>query len=138
MSNGDRPHLHAVIPMGHIRLGTLPDTIPWRIVVAHIAEGSSVSTIAGAAIIAAMNGLRKARGDKGVGRIVYLLAQTVLAARENDFSTGLGRIGIHAPEEPTLFDLTCAFTVNVRDWYVKAHLHRSDVADIIELSAVEA
>lgn len=124
--------------MGHIRLGTLPDMRPWRSVVGHIADGDSAPVVAAATSAAAVAGLEQAKGDAGLGQVIFLLAHTVLAAREEDFAGGLARLGIAVPADPGLFDLTAGFAAAVHNWHRDARMPRTDLGEMAELAAVEA
>lgn len=75
--------------MGHQRVGTLPDTVPWRRVVGFIADDAGVAAIASAVTEAAVDGLNQAREDAGLAYCVWLLAQFVVASRQDDFAAGL-------------------------------------------------
>jgi hypothetical protein len=124
--------------MGHTRLGTLPDTRPWRKVVGHIADGESAAAVAGATTSAAVRGLELAQTDAGLGHIVYLLAHTVLASRQPDFAGALSAHHIEVPPSPGLFDLTAGFSEAVRHWHSTTNTPRSDLAEMAAMAAVEA
>ncbi len=124
--------------MGHIHLKTVPDTRPWRRVVGLVADGESAAVVAAATSAAAVAGLKRGKGDAGLGQVVYLLAHTVLAAREANFAEELSRIGITVPEAPGLFDLTAGFSAAVRAWHRDARVPRTDLGEMAELAAVEA
>lgn len=124
--------------MGHVRLGRLPDTKPWRLVVAHIANGESVAVIAAGASAAAVRGLERGRFDRGVARVIFLLARTALAARQADFAAALTEIGITVPDEPSLFDLTCGFTTALQDWHATQPGLRSDLGEMATLAGAES
>ncbi len=123
--------------MGHVRLGTLPDTRPWNRVVRLIADGASAAAVAGATSSAAVNGLERGKSDQGLAHVIYLLAQTVLAARDPDFVSRLARLGISVSEEPGLFDLTAGFAAAVRSWHYEGRIRQSDLGEMAELAAVE-
>jgi hypothetical protein len=124
--------------MGHNRLGTLPDTKPWRRVVGYIAEGESVAVVAAATSAAAVTGLRRGQSDRGVGHVVFLLARMAVAARKEDFVGALATLGIRVPLEPTLFDLTAGFTAAMRAWYSTHRGTQTDLGEIAQLAACEA
>jgi hypothetical protein len=124
--------------MGHSRLATLPDTRPWNRVVQLIADGETAATIAGATSAAAVAGLERGKSDTGLGHVIYLLAHTVLAARQDDFAGQLARHGVNVPDEPGLFDLTAAFAAAVRTWHSERRIRQTDLGEMAELSAVEA
>src|ERR1700722_1394541 len=96
--------------MGHQRTGALPDTEPWRRVVASIADGEDVAAIAAATTQAATEGLARTRADRGMAYCVRLLDAVVQAAREPDFVEALRARGLDVPLEPGVFDLTTAYT----------------------------
>jgi hypothetical protein len=119
--------------MGHVRLGTLPNTRPWQRVVAQIAEGANVADIAAATSKAAVTGFGKAQTDPGVAQAVFLLARCSLAARELDFATALGIIQVHVPKEPGLFDLTAGFAKAIQRWHSTTLLPRTDLGEMATL-----
>ncbi|WP_439630598.1 hypothetical protein [Gemmata sp.] len=123
--------------MGHNRLGTLPDTRPWRRVVAHIAEGDSAAAVACATSRAAVTGFDRGAGDRGVARVVFLLARAAAAARADAFHTALGGVGVTVPANPGLFDLTAGFAAAVQDWYRTHRDPRTDLAEVAVLAAAE-
>ncbi len=61
--------------MGHARCGTSPDTKPWRETVGLLADGASAAAIAGATSRAAVAGFELALRDRGLSRVVFLLAR---------------------------------------------------------------
>lgn len=123
--------------MGHIRLGTLPDTSRWRKVVGLIAEGGDVAQIAMATSEAAQNGLDLAKDDPGLCHAVWLLTKIALAAREDDFSAALNAVGVTTPANPSLFDIVGGFT-DALDQHLAKTRERSDIGEMAQLSAVES
>jgi hypothetical protein len=123
--------------MGHARHRTLPDTVPWRDVVAHLADGASVAEVAAATTEAAANGLDLARGDCGLRHTVYLLSQVALAARDADFADALREAGVAVAVSPGVFELTQAFGDAIEDRVRAAHKH-SDLGEMARLAAIEA
>lgn len=124
--------------MGHVRLGTLPDTRPWNRVVGLIADGESAAAVAAATSAAACAGLDRGKGDEGLAHVVFLLARTVLAARAEDFAREVARLGVSVPQDPSLYDLTAGFAAAVRDWHAAARVRQTDLGEMAELAAVEA
>lgn len=124
--------------MGHNRLGTLPDTRPWRNVVGQIADGASTAAVAGATSTAAVKGLLRGQADRGVAHVVYLLARIALAARQPGFADNLGKLGVRVPAEPSLYDLTAAFSSAMRTWYSAGATRRTDIGDMAVLAAAES
>ena len=123
--------------MGHIRLGTLPDTHRWRNVVGLIAKGGGVAQIATATSEAAQNGLDLAKDDPGLCHAVWLLTQIALAAREQDFGAALNAVGVATPANPSLFDIVGGFT-DALDQHLANTKGRSDIGEMAQLSAVES
>lgn len=123
--------------MGHARHRTLPDTAPWRRVVAHLAEGASAAEVAIATTQAAAAGLDRASGDVGLRHTVYLLSQVALAARTEDFAAALRRVGVQVAVAPGVFELTAAFGDAVEARVREAH-KPSDLGEMARLAAIEA
>lgn len=123
--------------MGHARHRALPDTAPWRQVIAHIAEGDSVAEVAAATTEAAAAGLDLACGDVGLRHTVYLLTQVALAARTDDFATALRQSGVNVAVAPGVFELTAAFGDAVEDRVRAAH-QPSDLGEMARLAAIES
>lgn len=123
--------------MGHMRLGTLPDTTRWRRVVGLLAEGGDVAAVAGATSQAAQDGLDIAHNDPGLCHAVYLLTQFVLAARTEDFAGSLQNAGISVPGDAGLFDIVSGFSEAV-DRHLVGHGKRTDIGEMAQSAAVES
>ncbi len=123
--------------MGHHRLATLPDTAPWRRVVAILADDANVATVAAATTEAAATGLRKARDDAGLVHCIRLLGEFTLAARQPDFADTLRDVGFVVPDRPNLFDIVAAFTDAV-DRHLATPCSRTDIGEMATLAAVES
>ncbi len=123
--------------MGHMRLGTLPDTTRWRRVVGLLAEGGDVSAIAGATSTAAQEGLDLAHGDAGLCHATFLLSKLVLAARQDDFAAALNDAGILTPRDPGLFDIVGGFSEAI-DRHLVGNGKRTDIGELAQLAAVES
>ncbi len=124
--------------MGHIRLGQLPNSQPWRTVVGCIADGATVAAVAGATSTAAARGLKLSKTDPGVARVLYLLARTALAARDKNFTAALARVQVTVPAEPGVFDLTAAFASAIRQWHLDTRKAQTDLGQMALLAATEA
>jgi hypothetical protein len=124
--------------MGHIRLGTLPDSKPWRIVVAHIASGASAAMVAASTSAAAVAGLQRGKWDRGVAHVIYLLAHTAVAARQKKFTSSLAALEIRVPASPSLFDLTVGFAAAVQTWHTAHPGVRTDLGEMAALAATES
>lgn len=123
--------------MGHVRLGSLPDTPRWKRVVDILAEGDvDVGPIADATIHAAESGLERAAADEGLSHSLWLLTQLTLAARAPDFAIALRDRGIPAPSTPSLFEIVAAYSDAV-DRHLQRTGRRTDIGEMAQLSATE-
>ncbi len=122
--------------MGHIRLGTLPDTARWRHTIGLIAADADVAAVAAATTEAAAAGLDRAGKDPGVADPLHLLTQLVLSARGPDFVGSLRDAGVRVGDAPDLFDLTSAFA-DAADRQLRL-TGRTDLGEMARLAAVEA
>jgi hypothetical protein len=101
--------------MGHTRLGLIPKSNKWEVVVSHfvkpddnqlhISDQSEISRIAGLTIDAAQGGIQKAIRDDQLTDIFFLLTKVVLASKTNEWDIALKDVGINLPENATIFDL---------------------------------
>lgn len=123
--------------MGHIRLGTLPNTHPWNAVVALIADGGTAAEVAEATANAAQKGLDRAHTDVGLCQVIFLLSKLVLASRERNFAEALNREGITDAQEPGIYDIIAGFTEAI-DHKLLGGGQRSDIGEMAQLAAVES
>lgn len=123
--------------MGHVRLGTLPRSRPWRKVVDLIADGASAEEIARASADAADHALNAAAQDPGFGDGFWLLANLPLAARAPGWLENLHRLGLDVAAPPSLVELTDAIT-HALDRGAVARGGGSDLAEMARLALVEA
>jgi hypothetical protein len=123
--------------MGHQRIGTLPDTAPWRRVVAVLADDAGAPAVAAATTRAATAGLERARDDEGLVHSLLLLARLARAARADDFAEALRDAGLLVHDQPDLFDLAAAFT-DTADRHLATTRGRTDIGEMAQLAAVES
>lgn len=123
--------------MGTQRVGTLPDTAPWRRVIALIADNADIAAIAAATTQAALSGLNKARNDGGLHYCFFLLARLAHAAGDDDFTAALRDEGLEVSNAPDVFDLVAAFSDNI-DRRLQSTRGHSDVGEMAQLAGVEA
>lgn len=147
--------------MGHTRLGPIPKTRPWGVVVAAFAGGASgggaggdaeagtaseagrqldaaaVAAVADQTLQAARGGLERAKDDPGLLYAVYLLSQVALASRESDWERRLGRLGLDLGPQSSVLDLTAEFQGAVDDWLARRR-HRSDVSEMAVRAAADS
>lgn len=122
--------------MGHIRLGSLPTSRKWKHVVGLIGGGAGTSQVAAAALDASQAGFTRAAKDEGLIHAVWLLAQISQASRSDDFVTGLRKAGLPVSDQPTLLEITGAFTDAV-DAHLRQTKGRTDVGEMAQMAAAE-
>lgn len=124
--------------MGHLRLGSLPDTARWRAVVELIAEGAPVAAIAESTMRAAQRGLEAAKSDEGLAHAVYLLAHITIAARDAPaFAGRLSELGLDVSRRADVYDVVSAFSEAMDD-HLRDTRARTDIGEMAQLSAVES
>jgi hypothetical protein len=123
--------------MGHQRIGTLPDTQPWRELIRIIAEDGSVARIVAQTTKAAHAGLELARNDPGLVLTFYQLCRLVLAARGARLVDDLRGAGILVTDRPGIANLAAAFCDSVDAELLRTG-NRTDCGEMGQLAAVEA
>jgi len=123
--------------MGHIRVGTLPNTPRWGQVVEVLSdEGTSAAAVAGATMQAAERGLQVASHDEGLCYTVWLLSHITLAARRDDLAAALNNIGVFVPHEPSVFDIVGGFS-DAMDNHLRQTAGRTDIGEMAQIAATE-
>lgn len=123
--------------MGHIRIGTLPDTPRWRAVVGLLTdEQVGMGAVASATMDAAERGLQVAASDEGLRHAIWLLSHITLAAREGDFRAALGHVGLHLGQEPSVFSIVGAFS-DAMDRQLRERAARTDIGEMAQMAAAE-
>jgi hypothetical protein len=112
--------------MGHLRLGKLPNTKKWRHVVALVAGENSALQVAHATMEAAKRGLEVASTDEGLRHAVWFLTQIPLAAKQEDFTGALKKVGISVPTDPTVLDIVSGFS-EALDRKLQKSRNRTDI-----------
>lgn len=123
--------------MGHQHLQSLPRTRHWLAVVSLIAGGGDVDAIAAATAVAAEKSMIDASADDAVRQSFYLLTQIPQAARRDDLESGLKRIGIVVPANPSLLEIGASL-MDAIDGYVARRKARTDYGELAQLAAVES
>lgn len=122
--------------MGHVRLGDLPRTHKWQEVVGLIEGGAGSAQVANATITAAERGLNLAARDKGLVETIWLLTQIPLAARGDDFATGLRNAGLDVSDSPSLMEVVGAFSDAI-DRRLANNGGRTDLGEMAQMAASE-
>lgn len=123
--------------MGHIRLGRLPDTAPWRHVVGLVAGGADVAAVAAATTEAAQHGLKLARGDGNFLECLWALLTAARAAKADDFKAALLAEGIKVEGDADVLGLVSAVSERI-DAHFRTHGPPGHVGEMGRLAAAEA
>jgi hypothetical protein len=123
--------------MGHVRLWRLPGSAKWQQVVALLDGNADLAEIAANSADAAEHDLNAAAEDQGLVHAFWLLTQLPIAAGQADYAGQLRRIGLEIPGEPTLFELTSAFSRAI-DAHLSGRGGRTDLAEMAQHAAVES
>jgi hypothetical protein len=123
--------------MGHQLLGVLPRSRAWQEIIALIAEGADVETIAAAVSRAAETNMIDASGDPAIRHAFWLLTQIPLAARQSEFERALRRLGIKVAALPVLADITSGM-MDAIDGAVTRRDGRTDFGEMAQLCAAES
>ena len=98
--------------MGHIRIGRLPKTLPWRGVVGLLDQSpDDVAGVARATVIAAEVRLRELSRDPSLVYCFWVLARLAAAARESHFADATAALGFAADDG----DSALAFIARVNE-----------------------
>ncbi len=123
--------------MGHIRLGTLPQSKKWRDVVALLDDGASIEEVAEAAARASETDLARAHKDPRFQFIANLLAVLPLRARSPGFEAFLSELGIGADALKSKTDLLAALSRAIdKDAFKNGQY--SDVGDLAKSAFLES
>lgn len=138
--------------MGHQRLGNIPKTQKWKTVVSKVAgsggggSGGSASggtlvndidSVAAEILDVAEQGLNAAINDPGLRFTFYILTQLVLAARQVEWQTEVGALGIQLSDTSGIFDLTSEVQ-GVIDDHMQGMGRRSDISEMAQKAAGDA
>ena len=123
--------------MGHRLLGELPATRNWQKVVQLLNITDDPTRIANITSQAAQRGLELAKKDQGVANVIFMLMNTIWSSQKDNFAQGLADLGIRLPTEASLLDVVGTFD-EVIDKNLRKAGHRTDLAEMARLSAVEA
>lgn len=123
--------------MGHQHLLRLPRTREWQAVVALLAGGGDLASVAAATSRAAQISMIDASNDEAVRQSFFLLSQLAVAAKADDFPRALRRIGIPVEDPPSLIELGSA-TMAAIDRFIETRGIRTDYGEIAQLAAVES
>ncbi|MBW7997804.1 MAG: hypothetical protein FVQ81_14780 [Candidatus Glassbacteria bacterium] len=123
--------------MGHMRLGVLSTSRKWIQVVDELRLGVDVGTVAASAAEAAEASLQAASNDPAFLHAFWLLTQVPLAARGPDFADNLRRLGVQAPNQPSLMDVVAAISGAV-DHYAREQGGRTDLGEMAQMAAIES
>lgn len=114
-------------PLGHIRLGILPQSKSWRDVVALIASGADTTDVAGQAAYACRKGLSAAASDSQFMLVIELLVDLPHEARGPGFNARMDARGIADR------DSVPGLLVGLSDWISAQCLSKAIGSDMGEI-----
>jgi len=125
--------------MGHVRLGILPATRKWIEVVKLLDSGNfSARELAEAAANAANDTLKKAVNDPAFVEIYKVLCELPRAAKEQDFSAALAKLGIDVGTSPSLTDIAQALSQKFDSIIADKNHKRTDLAEMAKQTAISS
>ena len=122
--------------MGHVRLGTLPQSGRWRDVISLIGEGADASEVAEAAAYAAQTQLKRMPDDPVFVHVAQLLVKLPLHARSTEYQTELAVLGFN--RSPTSVTELLAGLKRSIDRVAAQSPSRNDAGEIAASSLLEA
>ncbi len=122
--------------MGHIRLGKLPNTRKWTEVKNLLDCGADSPQIAQATASAIEHIFDDAVHDKCLSETVWLLTQLPIAAKKEEFSDALRKIGLQVSNAPSVMEIIGAFSDAI-DQKIRNSGGRSDLGEMAQMAAVE-
>lgn len=123
--------------MGHVHLGTLPQTRAWKDVVRLLTSGASAESVAAAAQKASDKAFASMTNDPGFRDAVALLSELAVAARKEDPVAYLAAHGLKWPSNPTIVDIGLAVS-NALEAKTRARGNLSDLAILANGAMVSA
>lgn len=123
--------------MGHVRLGTLPQTRAWKEVVRLLADGADVAQIADATLLAADKAFEGMAHDAGFTESVWLLTQLGIAAKHENPTAHLESVGLKLSPHTSIAEVATAISTALNQQMSKAG-RRSDISSIASNALVSA
>lgn len=123
--------------MGHVRLGTLPQTLAWKAVVQLIADGADVAQIADATLQAADKALARMANDAGFHETVWLLTQLGIAAKTGNPAAHLEAVGLKLSPHTSIAEVATAVRAAL-DQQMSRAARNSDASPIARDALVSA
>jgi len=109
----------------------------WNEVVELLSSDAELSDVAMAVFDASDRAFTKAGYDEGLKYVFWLMTQIPIAARHEDFPSGLRDIGIHVGKDPSIWEIIAAFNEKIekqlRTWKMT-----TDIADMAMTAASES
>lgn len=115
--------------MGHIHLGVLPKTAPWKRLVSLLDEGAADDDVIAQSASAAERQLTEAARDPVYVEAVRILLAIPLCGRADQFADALRQADIPVPQAPELLDLIAAVTRRLNTVSLESS-RRSDLGEL--------
>lgn len=122
--------------MGHIRLGTLPQSGRWRAVIDMLGGEADAAEVAAGAAFAAETDLSRMPDDPVFQHVMDLLVKLPLAARSPDFSDALASLGLEGGPPSNLPLLLAQVQASV-DGKARQSGHGNDAGSLASTALLE-
>ena len=123
--------------MGHVRLGILPATRPWKAVVGLLADGADVKLVASATWSAADKAFEAIQKDPGFAEASDLLTQLAVAAKKSNPGEHLATHGFALSEHSSIAEVADAIH-RVLDAKAYARGSQTDFGEVAQNALVGA
>lgn len=123
--------------MGHMRIGTLPATQPWKDVVSRIGLRETAPAVADATMGAARKAFTAVGKDEGFRQASYLLVELALTGNKRDAAKQLADLGVNISEHPSLAEVAVQVSGEL-DRRIDATRQRSDFGEMAQHALVGA
>jgi len=125
--------------MGHVRLGKLPASKKWKEIVQYLADGNiSVAELADRIAEACDKSFAVATNDPAFQKALHLLCQIPQAAKQDNISEALAKLGIQVPDNPTRTDIIVGFDGAIENTQRDGSKNITDLSDIAKQAGIAA
>lgn len=124
--------------MGHQRMGKLPMTKEWKVVIGLITGGADPAEIAAETAVAAERSLTEASDNAVLRHAFWLLTQVPLAARSDGFGERLREVGLPVGDRPDLVEIGASMLEAIDTYGRQGKPRRDDLSEIAGKTATES
>ena len=123
--------------MGHVRIGVLPVTEPWKKVVEKISDGADVAAVAAETLTAAGKAFLDVGQDNGFRESIFLLTELALAGGKKDSGDKLAGLGVDLVADTSVADVMVKIS-NELERRVSERRSRTDFGELAQNAAIGA